>query len=407
MHSTLQPTAPGQRIELLDCARGFALTGICIANLVSFAGLYVMTPDQVRALPWPVADRVVLFLIDCFIEGKFYTLFSVLFGVGFGLQAARAERLSVPFAGFWCRRMAVLLLFGLTHMTLIWYGDILTLYSLMGVLLLCFRAAGSRCLLWWVGGLLLAPLAMQAGLLLTAEHPFWQSAAQLKMQLQAQWGFAGKSLFQMRSSSDAHEILASNLLNALTRPMSYLQSGRPFQVLGQFLLGVWIAREILPRLEQPGYIFSRAPWPFALPALACSAAYAAIKAHTNSPSSEGVLGMLQSLLYHAGSTTLALCYLVLIARLLQSPRWRTPAAWLIPLGRMPLTNYIGQSVIALLLFYGYGLAWMGVFPFVALIPLSMLILLLQRAACRCWLRRWPQGPLERLWRSLTYLFPHQ
>lgn len=402
MHSTITPIGPEQRIASLDCARGFALAGICIANLVSFAGLYVMTPDQVHALPWPVADRIALFLIDCFIEGKFYTLFSLLFGIGFGLQAAKAERVSAPFIGFWLRRMAVLCLFGLMHMILIWYGDILTLYSLLGVVLLCFRHVESRRLLWWVGGLLLMPLVIQTVLLLTWDHPFWQSSAQLKIQLQTHWGYAGRTLFEMRSASEGYEILASNVLNAVTRPMSYLQSGRPFQVLGLFLFGLWIAREILPRLNQPKFIFDRSLWPLASVGLACSVIYAAIKAHTGLPNSEGVLGLFQSLVYHAGSTTLALCYLVLIVRLLQSPGWRTGIAWLIPLGRMPLTNYLAQSVIALFLFYGYGLGWMGVFPFVALMPLTLSIILLQLTVCRWWLQHWQQGPLERLWRSLSY-----
>ncbi|MEC5162054.1 MULTISPECIES: DUF418 domain-containing protein [unclassified Janthinobacterium] len=402
MRATLKPTPAGQRIDLLDCVRGFALIGICIANLVSFAGLYVMTPDQLSALPWPVADRIVLFLVDCFVEGKFYTLFSVLFGIGFGLQAGKAERLSAPFAGFWCRRMAALCLFGLIHLFLIWYGDILTLYSVMGVLLLCFRTLKSHHLLWWIGGLLLMPLAIQTGHFLTSEQPFWQSLAQLQTQLKTHWGFAGRSLFEMRSSNNGLEILASNMVNAVTRPMSYLQSGRPFQVLGQFVLGFWIAREILPRLNEPTFLRARSPWPFALVGLVCSAVYAAIKAYTHSPSSEGALGMVQSLVYHAGSTTLALCYLLLIARLWQAPRWRAMVAWLLPLGRMPLTNYLSQSVIALLLFYGFGLGWMGEFPFAALIPLTMSIILLQRALCQCWLRHWQQGPLERLWRWLAY-----
>ncbi len=400
--STFEPTDPAQRIALLDCARGFSLIGICIANLVSFAGLYVMTPDQISALPWPAADRVTLFLIDCFIEGKFYTLFSLLFGIGFGLQVTRAERLSASFTGFWLRRMAVLCLFGLLHMFAIWYGDILTLYSLMGVVLLCFRDVSSKCLLWWIGVLLLVPLLTQILLFLTADHTFWQSLVQVKMRLQTAWGLADRSLFDMRNSSDFLEILSSNVLNAVTRPMSYLQSGRPFQVLGQFLLGLWIAREILPRLNEAASAFSHWVWPVAFVGLACSVAYAAIKAYTGLPNSPGVLGIVQSMVYHAGCTTLALCYLTLIMRGWWSSRWRVCLEWLIPLGRMPLTNYIGQSGIGLILFYGYGLAWMGKFPFVALVPLTASIVLLQRTACRWWLLHRSHGPLERLWRFFSY-----
>lgn len=402
MLKILKPTTLQERIELLDCVRGFSLTGICIANLVSFAGLYVMAPEQVTGLPWPDAGRLTLFVIDWLIEGKFYTLFSVLFGIGFGLQLARAGSTSVPFAGFWLRRMAALCLFGLIHMFFIWYGDILTLYSFMGVLLLGFRTVSSKRLLCWVAVLFVAPLLIQAVLFVSADHPFWQSLAQMKTQLQNRWGFDGRTLFEMRSSTNYAEILASNVLNAITRPMSYLQSGRPFQVLGQFLLGLWIAREILPRIREAPLDFNRCLLPLALFALAASAVYASIKAYTGLPISPGTLGLIQSAAYHSGSTLLALCYLTLIAYAWQSPIWRRTLQWLTPLGRMPLTSYISQSLIALCLFYGYGLAWMGRCPIVVLIPLTLSIIVLQRSLCAWWLARRPQGPLEQLWRSLSY-----
>ncbi|MBB5017942.1 uncharacterized protein HNQ59_001227 [Chitinivorax tropicus] len=405
MDKPFKPIATEQRIALLDCVRGFSLAGICLANLVSFAGLYVMTADQILALPWPVADRIALFLIDCFIEGKFYTLFSLLFGIGFGLQSARAAHHPRSFAVFWLRRMAVLCMFGLIHMFVIWYGDILTLYSLMGLMLLAFRNTSSAWLLRWVGILLLMPLLIQLVWFQTTDHPFWQSLAVVKTRLQAQWGYMGWTLFDMRSSNHVVDILASNVLNAVTRPMAYLQSGRPFQVLGQFLLGYWLAREILPRLPDLHPTLNKLAWPTAIIGLSCSAIYALIKAQTGLPQSTGLVGLAQSLVYHLGCTTLALYYLILIERGSRSTAWQSRLQWLQPLGRVPLTNYIGQSCIALWVFYGYGLAWMGRLPFVALIPLMVAIILLQRTASHQWLRHQPQGPLERLWRAFSYPRP--
>ncbi|MEM6724804.1 MAG: DUF418 domain-containing protein, partial [Bacteroidota bacterium] len=109
--ATLKPTTALERLEVIDALRGFALFGILFANLYSFIGYNTLRPAEIIALP--IADKSVLFFINWFVEGKFYSTFSILFGVGFALQAQRFRAVNESFAAFWYQRMLVLCGFGL------------------------------------------------------------------------------------------------------------------------------------------------------------------------------------------------------------------------------------------------------------------------------------------------------
>ncbi len=98
MTNSLRPTQKQERLDLLDALRGFALCGILLANLEGFTGAYLLTPAETAAQP---VTRAVLFLINWFIEGKFYALFSMLFGMGFALQITRVQQAGASFLPLW------------------------------------------------------------------------------------------------------------------------------------------------------------------------------------------------------------------------------------------------------------------------------------------------------------------
>ncbi len=125
------PTAERDRLPLLDAVRGTALGGILLANLTSFFGADMLTAAARAAQPAAALGQAVLFAVDWLVEGKFYSVFSMLFGIGFALQAARARSRGDDIGPFFRRRMAVLVLIGLTHMYLLWAGDILLLYGVV------------------------------------------------------------------------------------------------------------------------------------------------------------------------------------------------------------------------------------------------------------------------------------
>src|SRR5262249_3310184 len=140
------PVPADERITVIDCLRGAALFGILMANM---RGFHAPLTAYMRADYWTwMPDRVTQALVDCFISGKFITIFAALFGIGFAVQldraAARGRDLS-----FFARRMVVLLIIGLAHSFLLWWGDILVTYAVCGWFLMSFRGASNIRLLVW------------------------------------------------------------------------------------------------------------------------------------------------------------------------------------------------------------------------------------------------------------------
>src|SRR4051794_35461999 len=165
MHEmTVGPITRAERIDLVDVLRGLAVLGILIGNMQWFSG-YGMMPESVQSATFSNADKVVQFLVHFFVEGKFYSIFSFLFGFGFALQIARATERGDTKASVFKRRLAWLLLIGALHATLLWAGDILSVYAVTGFILLCFRNKSDRSLIKWAIWLMIVPVLTYAVLL--------------------------------------------------------------------------------------------------------------------------------------------------------------------------------------------------------------------------------------------------
>src|SRR5579862_833657 len=157
------PITASERILYIDILRGMALFGILAANMRGFNA-----PESVygniKVLFHGRADLIAQAFIDTFIQGKFVTLFSFLFGLGFAVQFTRAEARGAKFMSFYPRRLAALALFGLIHGILIWWGDILLSYALAGAILLFFRKREQWTLVWWAAGIFSVPILIGTGL---------------------------------------------------------------------------------------------------------------------------------------------------------------------------------------------------------------------------------------------------
>ncbi len=398
--SSLRATTVEERLPLLDVLRGYALIGIFLANLVSFFGMYYLEFDQVMALPF--LDKAVLFAIDALVEGKFYALFSLLLGIGFALQAERAQLRGSPFIPFWYRRMGVLLVIGLIHMYFIWYGDILTLYAVLGLIMPLFLSWSNRQLAVTVGILLTLPMAIHVVVAATEGASFWSSLSRFAAGLQSDWGLAGRSNFSLFMSDTAREVWLVNVLGAVQRPISYLLSGRYVQVLGFFVLGALFARTVLP-LWREGRNIPTSLWSGSmLVGLVSGALYAWTKAVTASYYGTDLMGLFQGLVMHISCLTLMIGYVGASAWLWQKGKFHWLLMQLGVIGRMPLTSYITQTSFGVIVFYGYGLALMGELP-LSLIPVVVaLVIPIQWLFARYWLRSHDQGPLEALWRRFSY-----
>jgi uncharacterized protein len=385
----LAPTQTAQRIELLDVVRGLALLGIVSANMIIYS-LYLYLPASAKsAMSTHASDRVLDFLELFLIEGKFYTIFAVLFGLGFSVLLSRARTKDLVFHRFYLRRVSILFLIGVAHAVLFWHDDILQAYAVCGALLLAFVTARSRTIVMLGVLAYLAPIPIKlAGGMPVGVFTDVQNA------LFDRFGFTRGAEIDMWTRGTVGEIVRLNMSKVLSQMSFLLASGMIFKIYGCFLLGFYIGRhEIYGKLESGRRILKRmAIGGFAL-GLPLNAVYAAtFDSGSWLETLSGTLGILP-----LSCGYVAACCLIWL-----DGKGRDRLRHFAPVGRMALTNYVGQSVICTLLFYGTGLGLGGTMGPTLYLPIGFAVYAVQVITSRLWLERFRFGPLEWLWRVLTY-----
>jgi len=389
-----------RRIVELDALRGFALVGIALANFPEFSLWTFMDGDAQAALPCSGADRVVRFLQYLFVDGKFYTIFSILFGIGFSIIISNARKRGADGMRIFYRRMLALAFIGAVHLLFIWSGDILLLYALMGMLLPLFDRCKPRTLLRWSLFFLLIPIVISLGRTLSGldlSEPlydaWWRQAAAVGIDEAnfATW---------LRDASGYPDMFRFLRQGAVERMWEFVSGMRYFKVLGLFLFGLWLGRnKVQERLSELRPVFGRVARYCLLPALPLSVLYAHL-------CMTGCAAPLKETVYAFSVYPLAISYICGLMLLISGKEPRTAAGRLsvalsFP-GRMALSSYLLQSVIGVLLFYGLG------FGLGAGISLSVTELiafgafLLEVLLCGIWLKHFSFGPVEWLWRMWTY-----
>jgi uncharacterized protein len=353
-----------QRIAALDVLRGFALLGVLLVNMLDFSSSALRVGTL--GARGSELDRLVDVAIAFFAITKFYLLFSFLFGVGFAVQMRRMEATNRPFVGFYLRRLLVLLIIAFAHAILVWDGDILRLYAVAGVLLLLVRNWPDRVLLALAGVIALG------GLIIFSLVPY--EAASTIVSAESLRLFTDGTYFELVAYRLGQEITPD-----IQVPM----------VLVMFLIGLVVGRSGVlddPQRYQP---FLRRAWKWALPFALVGNALFLIGFEARSM-------WMVSVAVHIGAPLLSFIYAAWV--LLSADK----LTFLAPVGQMALSNYLSQSLIATTVFYGYGL---GLYDQV--LPTLMFVLVLgifagQLIFSHLWLRRYRFGPMEWLWRSLTY-----
>ncbi|MEM8765088.1 MAG: DUF418 domain-containing protein [Bacteroidota bacterium] len=391
----MQPTPSNERFQILDVLRGFALLGVMIANMAYHSGYWFLSPEKQQSLPFYEVGEAILWGIHFITEGKFYSIFSLLFGIGFGLQIQRAMEKGTPFVGRFSRRLFILLLFGFLHAVLLFVGDILATYALLGFILILFRKSSDKTLLSLVFIFPLIPLVQYS--------IKWFAAQQTGIPGE----LAGSEMFEQivltYQTGSFMEISATNFFGyVFGRFPDLIFTGRFFKVLAMFLLGYYVAKnrwfaEIPKRKHQLKKIML---WCAAI-GIPCNLVMAYMMTtdayYTMAPS-----GIIEPLVYAFGVPALGMCYACGIALAYQKPRYVGLLNHLAPLGRMALTNYLMQSLICCLIFKGYGLGLFGSMGPVFFTLIGLGILVFQILFSQWWLTQYQYGPAEWLWRSLTY-----
>ena len=403
MTAPAAPTPSSDRLPLLDATRGVALLGIFTLNLAPFSGFVFMKPEEMSALPTAAVDLPAAVVILWLGYGKFYSLFSLLFGIGFALQIDSAARDSDQRLRRFRRRLLVLLAIGFVHLTFIWEGDILALYALVGFALIPLRRLSQRALIATAAVLLVLPVVEQA--LIVASHGALDPGAPL-LEIAGRWqtamGFAADATpYPVLKYASFTEAMRFQLSGIWFRYADLLTTGRPFKVLAMFVLGLWVGRSGMLRDIEPWVpLLRRVRLVCLVIGLPAALVQALMEVSASPPGSP--LQILAAAAYALGVAPLAVAYASHLALLWRRAIWRDRLAWAIAPGRMALTNYLMQTGIAIALFHGIGLGLMGEAGPVTWPLIAGVVVAFQAAISWWWLGRFPFGPMEWLWRRATY-----
>ena len=385
----MAPVRSKERIEVIDILRGVSILGVVLMNMGAYAGYHTPLPEM------GTINHLVMWLLKFLVQAKFYTLLSFLFGWGMAVQMARAASRGTRFVPFYVRRLLALLLIGLVHAILIWDGDILVTYALLGFPLLLFRKCSGRTLL------VAAVLCILIPVLISTPGP----AAALR---EAHARVTENYLQAMLAGHNANVLAEGSYSEATLHRLKSLRFGYSqfiywaTHVFGMFLLGLYAGRrKVFQNIPAHLPLFRKVMWWGLIVGLACNLVFVSVSASPDRvPSSYYELAMRGA--RTIGGPALCLFYISVIVLLVQKRTWYERLYPFAAVGRMAMSNYLSQSVICTLIFYGYGLGIYGhLGPAITLI-LSLVIYRLQISLSAWWLYRYRFGPAEWLWRSLTY-----
>ena len=384
MGSTIGPTIKSERIQSLDVLRGFSLLGIFLVNMISFHSPYsYYNPYEW----WKYGDLTVYTWLDVFVQASFYPIFAMMFGYGMVIMQQRSAIKGHSFWKISVRRLTVLLGFGIVHAFFIWYGDILITYAIMGLVLLLFlRIRGSLLIITgaviyilpqlFIGGLLILAFIFEQTSLtdftnivgLQQSEQIYSTGTFLEITKQrfVDWNLNNKSggfliYFFI--------ILPLMLIGAGAAKLKWLQKAshhiKKWILVLIISLPLGIAVKMLPLYLEPSF----------------SIQYA------------------QDMI---GGPILGIAFISLIVLLMNSRLIRKLFQPLASAGRMSISIYLSQSIIGTLIFYNYGLGLYGKISMATGTWLAIGIFAIQVILAEIWLSFFKQGPVEKLWRMMTY-----
>ncbi|MER5644504.1 DUF418 domain-containing protein [Streptosporangium sp. NPDC002524] len=377
----------GRRIAAVDALRGFALFGIVVVNITYLASGYRMAGLAAPSFSAPL-DWEVRWVVSVLFENKFYLLFAFLFGYSFTLQIDSARRSAAAFVPRFLRRLGGLFLLGMAHAILLFPGDILATYAIVGLVLLAVRritprtamiAALALTVALAVGVLLLAALA---ALGTDASEAVSESAAQAAVSDRALHGSAS-----MIINEHLHKLAKIFVLRVFFQGPT---------VLAACLLGLALGKlRLLTDLSGHTATLRRLQWAGFTAGLAGALVYA----HSTWSGGGHAYHMVGQAVNLVTAPLLAAAYAATLLRLLPAvPRL---AGALAAPGRLALTNYLGQSLISSLIFTGYGLSLVDRLSPFHVVSIGVGIFAAQAVWSRWWLRRHRYGPMEWLLRWFT------
>jgi uncharacterized protein len=409
----LGPVRAKERIETIDILRGFALFGVILVNTWYFQSYFLPWRIQYGEVWTGTANHVAMWMIDFFARGRFYTLFSFLFGLGFALQLGRAEARGAPFFSVYRRRLLVLLLFGLLHGMLRGTSDILHTYAVLGFFLLLFRKFSPRALLVTALVCLLTPWAVDVVRArryydsLTAPQVSEQKL-QNRERNEARTRARREELVRVRREGTLGDNVAYNLQDfardySSPNPLNYLED--VVYTFAMFLLGLYAGRRrIFENISAHLPLIRKLLWwGLGLGLVGISVQLTLWRVVPDPPPLPYFAHRVAWLFLDVGWLAFSLFYASAIVLLVQRETWKRLLAPLGAVGRMPLTNYLLHTLIHVGIFYGsVGLGLYAKIPPAATVGVTLLMYGSMILLSVWWMGRFRFGPAEWLWRTLTY-----
>lgn len=390
-----------KRIEQIDALRGFALFGIIMTHM--FEGyLASLTPPQYVGfnILYPI-DSFSQVVIQNLFVGKFYAIFSMLFGLSFYLILDQKKG-SGSLKFIW--RLVLLFLIGFIH-HIHYRGDFLTVYAVFGIALVLFRKVPDKIIL-----LVGVFLAFNGPAIITNSISIIQKERQDKVPIIIKENNNNRTLnpvnnpitaatayFDLILKGEYRKLLVSNSTTGFYNKYNYLKySGRLWVIPGLFLLGLWIGRkkwhEHIDKIPLVKLITISALTGIPL---------TIISYYFSLPSNTEFIHFISSIANHASNIFMPVLYIALLLILFKQSKTNKIVSQLIPVGKMGLTTYVMQSVFGVLIFYGYGLGLLLKLPGTAALGLALLYFIFQILFSKWWFSKFKFGPLEWLWRSGT------
>lgn len=402
--NSLQPITSSKRIDVVDALRGFAIFGIFMVNM---PGMFKPAVELIMlpSLGHDTLDIMANSLIMFFFTGKFFVLFSLLFGFGFYIFLHKDGEPTRESVRLFRKRVFWLLLFGLLHVILFWEGDILVYYALFGFLLILFRKSSVKKIVVWTVIFMLIPIVV-VGLvsllpILLASNEVAMAAFEQgnQEQLMATQDLVERA-YQAYSSGSYPEIMSMNWEQWL-----FMLSGILFfypTCMAMFLIGLLIGRTGLFANYQEHLPFFKKVFWITLPiGIACNLLLILSILNFNPGVIDG-WAFISRTFGIIGGVVMMCTYVSGFIMLYHKGAFQRLFNGFSNVGKMALTHYITHSVIALLLFrldlfglFGNIEVWQGILLVLAIFGFQIVF-------SKWWLRQFKFGPLEWLWRCLTY-----
>ncbi|MEG0259212.1 MAG: DUF418 domain-containing protein [Lysinibacillus sp.] len=377
----LKPTMLQDRIVTLDILRGFSLLGILLVNMFAF-----YSPLPYIDLPsWFTSPSDIVWQqnLDIYVQSSFYPLFAMLFGYGLAIQWRKAEQQEVSFYSTGIRRLVVLFMFGLVHAILIWWGDILMTYAFCGLFLLTllrFKPLTLLVVAIALNGVMQMMMLAVFSMAGAVDVPFVDITA-IDNAVRAYGTGSWADAFGQRMSD----------LSLQASPLMWIMA--LFSILPYMLVGAAAAKwQLIERAKD----FKRI-W-VTLTVLGLSVGIVV----KSLPIMQTRTYLLDYLKVYVGGPILSVGYIALIVLLCLLPIVPKLLRPIAEVGRMSMTMYIMQSAIGTLLFYQFGLGWYGKVSVATGVLIAASIFIIQILLAKMWLSKYKQGPLEAIWRKLTY-----